>query len=71
MADQEAKPAHTVANNAASRLPAPDPDLTKGLSAGEANKRLAQYGPNAIEEKKTTLLQRLIRYFWGPIPWMI
>jgi len=42
-----------------------------GLSQAEAQKRLAQYGPNEIEEKKTNLLLKFLSYFWGPIPWMI
>ena len=42
-----------------------------GLSQAEAQKRLAQYGPNKIEEKKTNPLLKFLSYFWGPIPWMI
>ena len=42
-----------------------------GLSQAEAQKRLAQYGPNEIEEKKTNELLKFLSYFWGPIPWMI
>ena len=42
-----------------------------GLSQAEASKRLAQYGPNEIEEKKTNALLKFLSYFWGPIPWMI
>ena len=42
-----------------------------GLGQAEAQKRLAQYGPNEIEEKKTNLLLKFLSYFWGPIPWMI
>ena len=42
-----------------------------GLSRAEAKKRLAQYGPNEIEEKKTNELLKFLSYFWGPIPWMI
>ena len=42
-----------------------------GLSQAEAQKRLMQYGPNEIEEKKTNLLLKFLSYFWGPIPWMI
>jgi H+-transporting ATPase len=42
-----------------------------GLSQGEAEKRLAQYGPNEIEEKKTNPFLEFLTYFWGPIPWMI
>ena len=42
-----------------------------GLSQTEATKRLKQYGPNEIEEKKTNGLLKFLKYFWGPIPWMI
>jgi H+-transporting ATPase len=42
-----------------------------GLTDVEAKKRLAQYGPNEIVEKKTNLLLKFLSYFWGPIPWMI
>jgi H+-transporting ATPase len=42
-----------------------------GLTQVEAQKRLLQYGPNEIEEKKTNLLLKFLGYFWGPIPWMI
>jgi H+-transporting ATPase len=56
----------------------PMPELMKklgasadGLTQAEATKRLAQYGPNAIEEKKTNQYLKFLSYFWGPIPWMI
>ena len=42
-----------------------------GLTEAEAKKRLTQYGPNAIEEKKTNEFLKFLSYFWGPIPWMI
>ena len=42
-----------------------------GLSQVEAQKRLAQYGPNEIEEKETNAFLKFLSYFWGPIPWMI
>lgn len=42
-----------------------------GLSHDEAQKRLAQYGPNQIEEKEENLILKFLSYFWGPIPWMI
>jgi H+-transporting ATPase len=42
-----------------------------GLSEAEAKKRLTQYGPNEIAEKKTNALLKFLGYFWGPIPWMI
>ncbi len=43
----------------------------QGLSSDEATQRLAQYGPNALQEKHVSVLRRLLGYFWGPIPWMI
>ncbi|MGE0054738.1 MAG: plasma-membrane proton-efflux P-type ATPase [Hyphomicrobium sp.] len=46
-------------------------DLKIGLSKSEAAARLLKYGPNALAEKKTSALARLMHYFWGPIPWMI
>ena len=56
----------------------PMPELLKklgsspdGLSQAEAQKRLAQYGPNEIKEKKTNAFLKFLTYFWGPIPWMI
>jgi H+-transporting ATPase len=42
-----------------------------GLTQAEAAKRLAQDGPNSIEEKKTNEYLKFLSYFWGPIPWMI
>jgi H+-transporting ATPase len=56
----------------------PLPELEKklgsspdGLSQTEAQKRLTQYGPNEIQEKKTSPFLKFLTYFWGPIPWMI
>jgi len=43
----------------------------EGLSQAEATKRLSQYGPNELAEKKTNALLAFLKYFWGPIPWMI
>ncbi len=42
-----------------------------GLTQAEAEKRLTQYGPNEIEEKKVNPFLKFLTYFWGPIPWMI
>jgi H+-transporting ATPase len=56
----------------------PMPDLEKklgsspeGLTQAEAQKRLTQYGPNEIAEKKENPYLKFLSYFWGPIPWMI
>jgi len=37
-----------------------------GLSQAEAQKRLTQYGPNEIEDKKTNLLLKFLAYFGVP-----
>jgi len=43
----------------------------KGLTSQEAQERLRKFGLNYIPEKEETLLHRIARRFWGPIPWMI
>ena len=43
----------------------------EGLTQAEAQKRLTQFGPNEIAEKKTNEVLKFLSYFWGPIPWMI
>ncbi|HUS99057.1 MAG TPA: plasma-membrane proton-efflux P-type ATPase [Candidatus Thermoplasmatota archaeon] len=48
------------------------PSSTKeGLSTSEVQKRIQQYGLNEIPEKKVNPVVKFLRYFWGPIPWMI
>ncbi len=42
-----------------------------GLSSAETQKRLAQYGPNALIEKQESLLAKLLGPFTGPIATMI
>ncbi len=42
-----------------------------GLTQVEAEKRLAQCGPNEVVEKRVNPLLKFLTYFWGPIPWMI
>ncbi|MHB1643709.1 MAG: HAD-IC family P-type ATPase, partial [Acidithiobacillus sp.] len=46
-------------------------DPQRGLSSPEAARRLAQYGANAIPEKRLSPIRQFLGYFWGPIPWMI
>jgi len=46
-------------------------DPEKGLSEGEAGKRLEAYGENAVEEKRRSPVLEFLSHFWGPIPWMI
>jgi H+-transporting ATPase len=42
-----------------------------GLTSAEAERRLSQYGPNALVEKKEGLLAKLLGPFTGPIAYMI
>jgi len=42
-----------------------------GLTQAEASKRLIQYGPNEIAEQQRNAILDFLKYFWGPIPWMI
>ncbi|HUY68766.1 MAG TPA: plasma-membrane proton-efflux P-type ATPase [Alphaproteobacteria bacterium] len=46
-------------------------DPGQGLSSAEAARRLAQCGPNALPEKRVNPWLRFLRFFWGPIAWMI
>lgn len=43
----------------------------EGLSSAEADRRLQQYGPNAIVEKEKSLARKLLGYFTGPIAYLI
>ena len=61
--DLKSLPLEDVENKLAS-----SPD---GLTQMEAEKRLAQYGPNELQEKKANPFLKFLTYFWGPIPWMI
>jgi H+-transporting ATPase len=75
--EPESKPGSTPnAKDDLKSLPMPElqaklGSLPDGLSQAEAQKRLTQYGPNEIEEKKTNPFLKFLTYFWGPIPWMI
>lgn len=42
-----------------------------GLTAAEAQKRLSQYGPNALIEKEESFAAKLLGHFTGPIAYMI
>jgi len=42
-----------------------------GLTEAEAQRRLEQYGPNEIPERRRHPLLILLNKFWGPIPWML
>ena len=42
-----------------------------GLTDAEVRKRIQEYGYNEIPEKKVNPIIKFLKYFWGPIPWMI
>ena len=72
----DSKPAPKDDKDALKTLPMPEllkklASSADGLTQAEAEKRLAQYGPNEIAEKKTNEFLKFLTYFWGPIPWMI
>jgi H+-transporting ATPase len=54
-----------------SPIVAPTEADATGLTEAEAAQRLAKYGENALVEHHVSVLERLARFFWGPIPWMI
>src|SRR5665213_1384195 len=75
-ADPKTPPAAPDPKDELKTLPMPEVEKRlgsspKGLTQAEAAKRLTQYGPNEIEEKKVNPLLKFLSYFWGPIPWMI
>ena len=43
----------------------------KGLTSEEHAERIKSYGTNEITEKEESTLLKFLKYFWGPIPWMI
>ncbi len=43
----------------------------RGLTTAEAQARLKQFGPNAVEEEKPHPLRQFIRRFWAPVPWLL
>ena len=46
-------------------------DSKQGLSSTEVKSRCSQFGYNEIPEKKVSPWMKLLKNFWGPIPWMI
>lgn len=42
-----------------------------GLSSKDAKKRLEEYGSNEIPEEKVNPFIKFLKYFWGPMPWLI
>ncbi|QKI89505.1 plasma-membrane proton-efflux P-type ATPase [Thiomicrorhabdus xiamenensis] len=42
-----------------------------GLSEKQVRDRLEEYGLNEVQATEESVLKRLMKRFWGPIPWMI
>ncbi len=42
-----------------------------GLTGAEAQKRLDQYGPNAMPDTSMHPLRMALEKFWAPVPWML
>ncbi len=44
---------------------------SRGLTSEEARRRLLEWGPNAVAEKKPHPFLALLGKFWAPVPWML
>jgi H+-transporting ATPase len=42
-----------------------------GLTSTEAERLLAEFGPNTTEEAAEHWLRSIARHFWSPVPWML
>jgi H+-transporting ATPase len=49
----------------------PNNDPASGLSSVEAQRRLREFGPNAVVEERVHPVKRVLRHFWAPVPWML
>jgi len=47
------------------------PHQADGITELEAAERLKRYGENVLAEHRVGIFERLLQFFWGPIPWMI
>ena len=42
-----------------------------GITDEEAARRIKEYGPNVINEKKVSPVVKFAMKFWAPVPWML
>ncbi len=68
--DVTAPPSAASALTAKSTAAAPD-DPPNGLTAGEARRRLAKFGPNAMPDTSVHPFRMALEKFWAPVPWML
>ena len=45
--------------------------LPAGLTADEAGRRLAKFGPNTVADTAVRPLRRVLAEFWAPVTWML
>ena len=43
----------------------------EGLTSAEAMRRIEAFGRNELADREVSDLERFLRFFWGPIAWMI
>ena len=43
----------------------------QGLTSDEATRRIEKFGRNELLDKEVSDLEKFLRFFWGPIAWMI
>ena len=53
------------------RIAHADPAALLGLSSEQAAAQTAKFGANAVADEYVPPLQRLLRHFWAPVPWML
>jgi H+-transporting ATPase len=46
-------------------------DTKKGLTSEEADRRLKQFGPNAVPDTSLNPFRMALEKFWAPVPWML
>ena len=52
-------------------LDKPTDSISTGLTSNEVQKRLGQFGPNAVPDTSMHPLLRALSKFWAPVPWML
>jgi hypothetical protein len=69
--EQETKQRIDILKEPLARLYAKLGSGPERLESIKAQRRLATFGPNLIDENKERPILKFFGLFWGPIPWMI